>query len=189
MRGKIVFLLCGVIVLYIIVHLIYIRNNNIQKLDHKIENQKVMLQNLKNEQINLKAQKRELERTLASIPETILKGFKDPEANFFKFLDYVQASSLKKMNGSIQVSQLQAFKKNPVPLHESEFHFQFDMKSTTELERFLDYLLQQKDFPFQVRELKIHRRPKDYPKVSVRLALLLPAKIELPSLQKVTGNQ
>lgn len=180
---KIIVLGVGLLVLYLIINLIFIRKNNISKLETQLRIQTARIAKLKEQKNDLIQQRKDLVQTLQSIPDEIRSGFIDPERKFTYFMDYIQDSNLEKMNGSIALLQLQVFKDDPVPLLESTFNINFDLNQP-QFERFFHSLMQQKDFPLQVRNIHVLRRPNDYPKVDMQLALVIPPKIEIPSFTK-----
>lgn len=189
MKSKIILIAIGLLVLSQIVYFIHIRQSNIVKLDNEILTLGNGIQQLKTQKVNLIQQRKRLQTMLKLIPQAVLQGFEDPEKKFVEFMDYIKASDLKKMGGSVTVTQRQVFKERPVPLQESEFEFEFDFVNVDRLERFLGYLLNQKRFPLQVKQLKIERIPKSKPKVYIKLALLIPAKIDLPSFSKKVAEK
>ncbi len=186
MKTKVFSIVVGLLAIYVILHLIVIRKGNIIKVDKQsvvIENE---LRNNENERLMLTQEKKDMEAALGSIPKTILEGFEDPERQFVEFMDYINASELKKMKGALAISQMQTFKESPVPLQETQFEIDFYIKSTRQLERFLEYLLIKGKYPLDVQRLEIKRMPEHYPHVFLKLALLLPAKIDLPELAKMS---
>ncbi len=180
MKTKIFFLVLALLTLYVVIHLIIIRTGNIDKVDKQIVRiDKKLLEN-RAEKTELMKKKKEMEATLASIPATIIEGFEDPERQFVDFMDYIDSSQLKNMEGSIVISQMQTFKEHPVPLQESQFEITFNIKSARQLEEFLDYLLIKSKYPLNVQRFEISRIPQQYPRVFLKVALLLPATIDLP---------
>jgi len=184
MKIKICFMVAALLVLYVILHLIDIEKGNRERVDRGIAEIEQLLRENQAEKLTLEQEKRKLETALLSIPKTILEGFEDPERQFVDFMDYIKVSEINKMQGNIAISQIQTFKNLPVPLQESLFEFQFTMEKTQQLENFLDYLLIKGKYPLNVQQLEIKRIPKQYPRVYLKVALLLPAKIDLPQLTK-----
>ena len=129
-----------------------------------------------------------MEATLVSIPTNIRSGFEDPEGQFVSFMDYMNESDLKEMNGTLAISQMQTFKVDPVPLQETQFDIEFDIKTTRQLENFLDHLLIKRRFSLNVQQLVISRVERQSPHVILKVALLLPAKIDLPQFAE-TGKE
>jgi hypothetical protein len=184
MKRKIFSIVVGILVLYVILHLIVIRKGNTEKVEKQSVVIDRMLRENEAEKLTLKQDKKDMESILGSIPKAILEGFEDPERQFVDFMDYISDSILKKMDGSIAISQMQTFKEQPVPLQETQFEFEFDIKTTKQLEQFLDYLLIKGKYPLDVQRLEIKRIPEHYPHVFLKVALLLPAKIDLPQFTK-----
>lgn len=182
MKRKIFFIVIASLTLFVIISIILVRKGSIAKVDNQIMVIERMLQEKRNERIQLLQEEKHMIAALASIPETILEGFEDPDRQFVDFMDYVNASNLKKMKGNISISQMQTYKDNPVPLQESRFEINFTMEKTQELEEFLDYLLVRGKYPLNVLKFEINRIPKQYPVVNLQVALLLPARIDLPQL-------
>ena len=182
MKRKIFFIVIASLTLFVIINIILVRKGSIAKVDNQIMVIERMLQEKRNERIQLLQEEKHMIAALASIPETILEGFEDPDRQFVDFMDYVNASNLKKMKGNISISQMQTYKDNPVPLQESRFEINFTMEKTQELEEFLDYLLVRGKYPLNVLKFEINRIPKQYPVVNLQVALLLPARIDLPQL-------
>jgi len=116
-------------------------------------------------------------------------GFEDPETGFVQFLDYLQAPMLAEVEGEISLQDTQKFKEVPVPLHESNFGFKFNFIRTYEAERFLNYLLLQEKFPLQVRSLKLRRGSEGKAEGTLNVSLLIPAKLQLPTLSKESERQ
>jgi hypothetical protein len=189
MKIKIVLILIGLLVFIQILYIINIRKSSIVRLDNAIVTLKNDIQELSTQRVNLGQQKKRFQTMLKSIPGAILQGFEDPEKKYVEFMDYVAVSDLKTMGGTVTVSERQVFKERPVPLQESEFEFEFEFVNVDRLENFLSYLLNQKSFPLQVKQLKITRIPKSKPKVYIKLALLIPAKIDLPSFSKKVAEK
>lgn len=184
MKIKICFMVAALLVLYVILHLIDIEKGNRERVDRGIAEIEQLLRENQAEKLTLEQEKRKLETALLSIPKTILEGFEDSERQFVDFMDYIKVSGINKMQGNIAISQIQTFKNLPVPLQESLFEFQFTMEKTQQLEKFLDYLLIKGKYPLNVQQLEIKRIPKQFPHVYLKVALLLPAKIDLPQLTK-----
>ncbi|RZB36048.1 MAG: hypothetical protein SRB2_02553 [Desulfobacteraceae bacterium Eth-SRB2] len=184
MKRKIFFMVLGVLGLYVVIHIIIIRKGNIANVNTQISMIEHRLQENKSLKRKLMQEKEDIETTLVSVPENILEGFEDPEREFVDFMDYINDSNLKKMQSSIAIPQMQTYKERPVPLQESRFEFNFKIKSTQELEEFLDYLMIKGKYPLSVQQLEITRIPQQYPHVFLEVALLLPAKIDLPKLTK-----
>lgn len=185
MKRKIFFIVAGLLALYTILHLIAIRKGNAARVEKQSAIVDRMLRENEAEKQTLRQEKKDMENILGSIPKTILEGFEDPERKFVDFMEYINNSDLKKMSGSIAISQMQTFKGRPVPLQETQFEFEFDIQSTRQLEKFLGYLLvDQKIYPLDVQRLEIKRIPEHYPHVFLKAALLLPAKIDLPQFTK-----
>lgn len=184
MKRKIAYIVACLLLLYVVIHLIVIRKGNTARIEKQSIVIDRMLRENESEKLTLQQEKKDMESILGSIPKTILEGFEDPELQFVDFMDYINASNLKKMNGSIAISQMQTFKERPVPLQETQFEFEFDIKSTKQLERFLDYLLIKGKYPLSVERLEIKRIPEHYPHVFLKVALMLPAKIDLPQFDK-----
>ncbi|MBW2369697.1 MAG: hypothetical protein JRH15_17640 [Deltaproteobacteria bacterium] len=184
MKSKIFTIVVGLLALYVILHLIVMRKGNVVRVERQsgvIERK--LGQNDKDKK-KLMREKVKMEKILASIPTTILEGFADPERQFVDFMDYIENSDLKKMKGSVAISQMQTFKDNPVPLQETQFEFNFNIQSTRRLEQFLEYLLIKGKYPLNVQRLEIKRNPEKLPHVFLKVALLLPAKIDLPQFSK-----
>lgn len=188
MKRKIFFIVLALLTLYVIINIIMIRKGDIAKVNNQIMLTEKRLQEKESEKIQLAQEKKHMETTLLSIPQTILEGFEDPDRQFVDFMDYVNRSNLKKMQGDIIISQMQTYKDDPVPLQESRFEFKFTMEKTRQLEEFLDYLLVKGKYPVNVEQFEIKRIPQQYPLVTLQVALLLPAKIDLPQLTQETPN-
>ena len=184
MKRKIFFIVAALLTLYVIITVIIIKKGDINRVNEQIAQAERKLQENESERIQLMQEKKHMERTLLSIPKTILEGFEDPDRQFVDFMDYVHASNLKKMKGDIVISQMQTYKDDPVPLQESRFEFNFTMEKVRQLEEFLDYLLVKGKYPVNVQKIEIKRIPRQYPMVTLHLALLLPAKIDLPQFTR-----
>jgi hypothetical protein len=179
MKFKIFTLALSLLVLFAVIHLISLRNENQIEVDRRFTLVEHALRTSMNERVELQRKKTEIEKALTKIPKTIREGFTDPERQFVEFMDYINASDLKKMHGALAITQMQTFKESPVPLQESRFEIQFTIESTRQLESFLEYLLKGK-YPLSVQQLEIKRVPQKHPQVLLKVALLLPAKIDLP---------
>jgi len=175
----------GLLALYVVIHLIVIRKGAITRIEEQSTMIDQKLDHKKREKLTLEQNKKKMETELGFIPETILNGFEDPELQFVDFMDYINSSNLSKLSGSFAISQMQTFKERPVPLQETKFEFEFDIKSMEQLEQFLDYLFIKGKYPLNVERIEIKRIPKQYPHVFIAVALLLPAKIDLPQFKKV----
>lgn len=184
MKSKIFLISIGLLIFFQILYIIHARENRIEKLDNEIVKLEKNIQEKRATRVNLNQEKKRLEAILESIPEAVLEGFEDPEKRYAEFMDYIAVSDLKTMGGTVAVTEKQVFKERPVPLQESEFEFEFEFIDVSRLENFLGYLLNQKAFPLQVKQLKINRTPESKPKVYIKLTLLIPAKIDLPSFSK-----
>lgn len=184
MKRKIFSMVLCLLGLYVVIQIIIIRKSNAAYVNKQISVIENRLRENKDAKLKLEQERKNLETTLASVPVTILAGFEDPEREFVDFMDYIYASELNKMQGTIAITQIQNYKEHPVPLQESRFEFKFNIKSTRELEEFLDYLLIKGKYPLGVQRLGITRIPKENPHVFLEVALLLPAKIDLPKLTK-----
>jgi hypothetical protein len=187
MKVKIFSVAMSLLVLYAVLHLIVIRKDNLKEVDRQNVVIQQELRKNEAERLDLQKKKSEIERSLSKIPKTIKEGFADPERQFVEFMDYINASDLKKMHGSLAITQMQTFKESPVPLQETRFEIQFTIESTRQLESFLEYLLKGK-YPLNVQQLEIKRIPQQLPHVLLKVALLLPAKIDLPQ-SALTGKE
>ena len=185
MKNKIFFIVMGLLALFVVIYLIDIRKSSITRVDKKSTMIDQKLDQKKREKLILEQKKKNMETELGLIPETILNGFEDPERQFVDFMDYINSSNLSKLNGSVAISQMQTFKERPVPLQETKFEFELDIKSMEQLEQFLDYLFIKGKYPLNVERIEVKRIPKKYPHVSIAVALLLPAKIDLPQKKEV----
>ncbi|MCU0615421.1 MAG: hypothetical protein MUD09_10160 [Desulfobacterales bacterium] len=188
MRRKFFLIVMALLTLYVIINIIMIRKGDITRVNNQIMLTERRLQEKMSEKIQLAQEKKHMETTLLSIPQTILEGFEDPDRQFVDFMDYVNGSNLKKMQGEIFISQMQTYKDDPVPLQESRFEFKFTMEKTRQLEEFLDYLLVKGKYPVNVEQFEIKRIPQQYPLVTLQVALLLPAKIDLPQFTQQKPN-
>ncbi len=184
MKAKIFSIVLGLLVLFVIVELINIRIENVRNLDKQIQVIEQAILSTNSEKLALIREGRSIEAALASIPREILKGSEDPERQFVQFMDYINASDLKNMGGAISITQLPTYKSSPVPLEETRFEITLPMKTTRQLEAFLKYLLMQKDYPIKVEQLEIKRVPKKLPQVSLKAALLLPARMDLEQFSR-----
>jgi hypothetical protein len=179
-KTRIFFLVVALLALYVIVHLIVLRKGNIARVDKQNAAIEFRVRDSQSQKLNLIQEKNNLATALESIPETIREGSSDPEREFVQFMNYINKSELSQMQGSVAISDMQTFKTSPVPLQETQFEFEFEMKSTQQLEKFLDYFLKKWKYPLDVQHLEIKRVSGHYPHVFLKVGLLLPAKIDLP---------
>lgn len=188
MRFKAIIIILGILFFCEIMFYNYVRDNNIKELDHKITAMEHNITQIESDRLNLINQKKKLVSIIQSIPSTILVGFEDPETKFLEFLDYLHASDLYDMEGTMSLLDTQTFRERPVPLHESNFQFNFHFSEIDEAENFFTYLLLQKEYPFQVKKLEITRVEENKTRVELSMALLIPARMPLPLLSSLTGK-
>ena len=186
---KPVVFIVGVLIFSQIMFYNYTENSNIELVNQKITQLNVNIEQLEAEKSNLLNKFRELKEIIETIPPSLLMGFEDPETGFVEFLDYLQTPLLKEVGGEISLRDTQKFKDYPVPLHESNFSFRFNFINTYEAENFLNYLLLQKQYPLQVKSLRISRGKEHEAEGTLNVSLLIPAKLQLPSSpQKKEGK-
>ncbi|MEA1923209.1 MAG: hypothetical protein U9N63_11205 [Pseudomonadota bacterium] len=137
-------------------------------------------QQLHSKELGYNEELRHYRQIIATIPPSVLMGFEDPEAVFAAFLDFLNAAALADIGTKVVMRRQLQFVKNPVPLRASDFNFSFMFATVVEVETFLDYLLEQPDYPLRVNHLKINSA-KGRGSVSGNLAvsLMIPDKLIL----------
>jgi len=189
MKFKPVILIIGILVFAQIMFYNHAEKNNIKIIDRKITRLDGTIRQLSVEKTDLINKFNGLKEIIATIPPYLLMGFEDPETGFVEFLDYLQTPLLQKVEGEISLRETQKFKEQPVPLHESKFAFKFNFFQTYEAEKFFNYLLLQKQFPLQVKSLKITRSGENKADGNLIVSLLIPAKLQLSSLSQEKEGQ
>jgi hypothetical protein len=158
------------------------QKDNTKILDRAIANVEDKIRQLRTEESDLKRQEKKLIQIVETIPPNLLVGFEDPETGFVEFMDYLQSPALEEVESGINIRSAQKFRDTPVPLHESQFDFDFHFLHTYEAESFLHYLISQKDHPLEIKSLRITRTPKGKPTGEILVSLVIPAKIQLPTI-------
>lgn len=166
-------------------------------LDHNDQEWKAALKeidgritNHKNDIVDTQLSVQVMEKNMKTVPTAIIEGVADPEKKFLEFMDYLENSELKYMEGSYDISAEPFIKKEPVPLQQTDFAIQFEFKNAQKLESVLGYLLdEQRDFPLKVNRLEIRRVPGNKPKVNLDVSLMLPAKILDSQVNQNTGSK
>ncbi len=179
MRAKIIILLLGILVFIQIVLYTQIRKSNIDVWNQAIKQLDLRINTRENEIVEARKEVKRLQKIKDNVPKAVLEGVEDPEKKFVDFMDFLNRSNLKDMKGTFSIAAKPTIKYEPVPLQETEFELKFQFVSPKEIEKFFDYLMgRQQDYPLIVRLLQIQRVPGQPPQVTMRLALLLPAKIK-----------
>lgn len=179
MRAKIIVLLLGVLVFIQIILYTQIRKSNIDVWNQAIKQIDLRINTRENEIVEAEKEVKRLKKIKDKVPRAILEGVEDPEKKFVDFMDYLNKSNLKDMDGTFSIAAKPTIKYEPVPLQETEFEITFRFSSPKEIETFFDYLMgRQQDYPLMVRKLEIKRIPGQLPQVIMRIALMLPAKIK-----------
>ena len=173
----------GVLVLAQIAFYAYAQKDNVQVIDQKLIQLDGKIREIKAEKSRLLNKSKELKKIIETIPPSLLMGFEDPETGFVEFLDYLQTPLLQKVDGKITLKDVQKFKQTPVPLHETGLNFVFGFVDTYNAEKFFNYLLLQEQYPLQVKSIKIDRSSgsKAMPRGNLSIALMIPARLQLPS--------
>lgn len=182
MKYRTLVFVVGILIIAQILFYIRMQTDNIEIINQKVALLDSDIRQMESEKQNLTERFGYLRKIIDTIPPHLLVGFEDPESGFVEFLDYLQTPLLEEVKGEISLRDIQKFKQQPVPLHESNFSFKFSFFQTYEAEKFLNYLLIQERFPLQVYSLKIDRTTEGETNGSLQVALLIPAKLELPSL-------
>ena len=184
MKFKPIVFIIGLLIFIQILFYNYAQKNNITMVNQDIKLLQGDIQQLEAEKSKLLNKFKELKTIIESIPPTLLMGFEDPETGFVQFLDYLQTPVLEEVEGNISLRDAQKFKEAPVPLHESDFTFKFNFLTTYEVEKFFNYLLLQRQYPLEVKSLTINRSGEDKVEGSLNVSLLIPAKLQIPSLSQ-----
>lgn len=182
MKVKAGIFIIGVLILAQIILYNQTGKSNIEYIGLKTAELQDRIREFEAEKTQLHRKLQEQRAIIESLPPSILKGFKDPEKGFVKFLDYLQSPPLKQVEGVISLSRPQTFKETPVPLYETNLGINFSFPKTYDAEKFLNYVLGQKRYPLQVQELSVSRSKGAMTKGTLRVALLIPAKLDLQAL-------
>ena len=182
MRVKTIIFFIGVLIFAQIVFYNYIQKGNIELIDQKAEEFQRRINGLETEKSASLLRIERLKDVINSFPPEILSGFKDPEKKFVGFLDYLQSPVLEDVDAKVSLKGMQKYSEAPVPLHKTIVGIKFKFLKTYEAEKFLNYILTQKEFPLQVKELKAKRIGGGKSDGSLTVALLIPAKCQVPSL-------
>ncbi|MEA3333589.1 MAG: hypothetical protein U9Q58_08330 [Pseudomonadota bacterium] len=156
------------------------RKADVRLLKAELANLESSARQLRNKELSYNKELRYYRQIIATIPPSVLMGFEDPEAVFAAFLDFLNAESLADVEAKVVMRRQLQFVKKPVPLRASDFNFQFTFTTVAEAETFLDYLLEQPNYPLRVNRLKINSA-KGQGRVSGGLAvsLMIPDKLML----------
>jgi hypothetical protein len=184
MRFKPIIIIIGVLIFVQIMFFNYTLKENIALISQEIAQLDTNIRQMDGEKTRLVKRFDYLKGIIETIPHALLMGFEDPETGFVEFLDYLQTPILDEVEGEISLRETQKFKEVPIPLHESNFGFKFSFIRTYEAEKFFNYLLLQKKYPLQVRSLKIRRGSEGKAEGTLNVSLLIPAKLQLPTLSK-----
>jgi hypothetical protein len=179
---RILLIIIGLLIFAQILFFGSIQKNNVEILDRAIANVEEKIRQLKTEESDLERQEKRLIEIVETIPPHLLVGFEDPETGFVEFMDYLQSPILEEVESGIRIRSAQKFRGTPVPLHESQFDFQFHFLRTYEAETFLYYLISQREHPLEIKSLSFTRTPKGEPKGELLISLVIPAKIQLPTI-------
>lgn len=182
MRFKPIVFIIGILIFAQILFLNYIEKKNIEMVNQEIATLNTDIGQLEVEKANLTSKIKELKGIIEAIPPSLLTGFEDPETGFVEFLDYLQNPILDEVEGEISLRDVQKFQETPIPLHASSFGFKFNFFNTSEAEKFFNYLLLQKQYPLQIKSMKINRGKEGKAEGTLDVTLLIPAKLQLPSL-------
>jgi hypothetical protein len=189
MRYKPIIIIIGVLIFVQIIFFNYALKKNIALIGQEIAQLNGNIQQMGTEKARLVKKFEYLKEIIETIPPSLLMGFEDPEIGFVEFLDYLQTPILEEVEGEISLRDTQKFKEIPVPLHESNFGFKFNFIHTYEAEKFFNFLLLQKQYPLQVRSLIIRRGSEGKAEGTLNVSLLIPAKLQLPTLSEESEGQ
>lgn len=190
MRVKSAFFLVGIMILIQMSLYMRLMEHNDQKWTAALKNIDARITNHHNDIITAKQEIKIMEKNKDNVPIAILEGVKDPEKKFLQFMDYLDNSEIRSLQGTYKVAANPTIELRPVPLQKTDFIIQFQFESVAKLESVLNYLLEdQQEYPLKVSRLEIQRVAKKKPQVYLEVSLLLPAVIKDSKMIQHTGSK
>ncbi len=189
MKVKIGIIIFGLLVFAQIMLYNYFKMEDIRNLQHATAVLEKRISEAQREKRTLSARHAELKQIINSSAHAMVGEFLDPESKFMEFLDYLAKSSLGNLEGEVAIPGQQQFLTKPIPLHRTGFHFKFTFEKNAEAEELFRYILVQRNYPIQVNRLTFNRIPGERTRVFLDASLMIPARVELPSLSPLKAEE
>ena len=182
-KALVILVLCAILAQILI--FCYFEKDNIAMVDRRVVRIQERQRMVSSEKTMLEKQYKTLKEVVANIPARLLTGFEDPEVSLFEFLDALPGTM--ESPESLDVEAKVEFGKpkflsKPIPLHETEFTFNYRFNSTYQAEKFLNKILYQDQlrWPLRVKSIAAKKAETGVAGGQLKVDLLIPAKLHLP---------